>query len=318
MLIIIFDTRTAVLSAQEGVALCVRTVVPSLFPFFVLSGVINSCLIGQKFTLLQPLGRLTKIPKGTESLVVLGFLAGYPVGAQLITQAYIDGNLKKDTARRMLGFCNNAGPAFLFGMVSPLFSSRKIILILWGIHILSALIAGYILPSKRTEPTKITSCPGISFSQSLQKAIKAICSVCGWIIMFRVVFGFLNRWFLWLLPVAAQALIGGLLELSNGCIMLQSISGEGLRFLLAGTMLSFGGLCVSMQTISVTEGLGTGWYFLGKLLQTTLVILFSLLLQPVLFSVSERFSLSAPAVLILICFLCLLVFLLFRKKLWHF
>ena len=49
MLVMILDTRTAIMSAHEWVALCVRIVVPSLFPFFVLSGVINSCLLGQAF-----------------------------------------------------------------------------------------------------------------------------------------------------------------------------------------------------------------------------------------------------------------------------
>lgn len=314
MITIIFDTKTAVISAQEGVTLCMRTIIPSLFPFFVLTGVINSCLMGENFRFLRPLGRFAKIPKGAESLLILGFLAGYPIGAQLITQAHADGKLTKDTARRMLGFCNNAGPAFLFGMVSPLFSSRKTIWILWGIHIFSALIVGWILPSKTTVPTKITSGPGITFPQSLHKAIKATCSVCGWVILFRVIFGFMNRWFLWLFPAPAQTLVSGFLELSNGCIMLQNISTEGMRFLLAGAMLSFGGLCVAMQTMSVTEDLGTGWYFPGKLLQTMLVSIFSLLLQPVLFTDSEMISTSLPVVLCFIVFLLIFVLLLYRKK----
>ena len=125
MLFIIFDARTAARSAYEGIELCLRTVIPSLLPFFVLSGVINSCLMGSQFRILRPLGRLCKIPKGTESLLVLGFLAGYPVGAQLVTQSYQEGKISQKTARRMLGFCNNAGPGFLFGMLSPLFMFKQ-------------------------------------------------------------------------------------------------------------------------------------------------------------------------------------------------
>ena len=146
MLVMIFDTRIVLQSAQDGVSLCIRTIIPSLFPFLALSGVINNCLIGQKLRLLQPIGRFCKIPKGAESLLVLGFLAGYPIGAQLVTQAYRSGKLSARSARRMLGFCNNAGPAFLFGLVSPLFSSIKMIWALWAIQILSALTVSYILP----------------------------------------------------------------------------------------------------------------------------------------------------------------------------
>lgn len=314
MLVMILDARTAILSAREGVALCIRTVIPSLFPFFVLSGVINSCLLGQELRLLQPVGRLCKIPKGTESILVLGFLAGYPIGAQLITQAYKGGKLPANTARRMLGFCSNAGPAFLFGMLSPLFAGSGAVWALWGIHLLSALFTGCILPGEETDATLLTPGRTISFAEALQNAIKAMASVCGWVVIFRVILGFCNRWFLWLFPVAAQVLISGLLELANGCVLLQNISGEGMRFLLAGIMLSFGGLCVGMQTTSVTEGLGTGWYFPGKVLQTTLSILFCILIQPVLFANTEAVTPTRPAFVGLTLFLGLLIFTLRRKK----
>ena len=318
MLVIILDTRAAVASAREGVALCIQTIIPSLFPFFVLSGIINSCILGQNFRLLQPLRRICNIPNGTESLLLLGFLAGYPVGAQLITQAYNDGKLSKTTARRMLGFCNNAGPAFLFGMVAPLFSSVITIWILWGIHILSALMTGFILPSGNNKPAQISQSTGLSFSEALQKAIKATGSICGWVILFRILLGFCNRWFLWIFPSYGQVLFSGLIELSNGCIMLKSISNEGMRFLLAGIMLSFGGLCVGMQTATVTDGLGTGWYFPGKVLQTALTAMFGLLLQPMLFANSDAVYFF-PFIFAGLAFCILLyAFILRRKKVVEF
>lgn len=314
MLVMILDTRTAILSAREGVTLCIRTVVPSLFPFFVLSGVINSCLLGRRLRYLEPLGRFCRIPQGTESLLLLGFLAGYPIGAQLITQAYKDDKLTANSARRMLGFCNNAGPAFLFGMLSPLFASAKTVWALWAIHIFSALITGCSLPADMKNTARISPGSGISFAESLTKAVKAITAVCGWVILFRVILGFCSRWFLWLFPSTMQVLISGLLELANGCVLLQNISQEGMRFLLAGTMLSFGGLCVGMQTMSVTEGIGTGWYFPGKVLQTTLTALISVLLQPVLFANSEAVTLPIFALIGLAFAFFLLLFIFRRKK----
>lgn len=314
MLVIILDTKTAIISAREGVELCICTIIPSLFPFFVLSSIINSCLLGQHFRLFQPLGRLCKIPKGTESLLILGLIAGYPIGAQLIAQSYQEGKLTKSAARRMLGFCNNAGPAFFFGIASPLFTSAKTIWILWGVHILSALVTGYVLPSEITKPVQISSSAGISFPAALQKALRTTGTICGWVLLFRVVLGFCNRWFFWLFPVSLQILLSGFLELSNGCVLLHNISSEGMRFLLAGTMLSFGGMCVGMQTFSVTEGLGTGWYFPGKVFQTTFTVLLCLLLQPVLFSGAEPVTPPLSAFIGLAFFLLALVFLFRRKK----
>lgn len=314
MLVIIFDTRTAIVSAREGMLLCLQTIIPSLFPFFVLSSVINSSLLGQNFRLLQPVGQICKIPKGSESLLILGLLAGYPIGAQLITQAYKAGKISKRSALRMLGFCNNVGPAFLFGILAPLFSSAKTVWVLWGIHIFSALVTGCVLPSSETETTHITPSVGISFPQSLQKAIKATAGVCGWVILFRVVLGFCNRWFLWLFPASVQILFSGILEMSNGCVLLHNISNEGERFILSGIMLAFGGLCVGMQTISVTEGLGTGWYFPGKILQTTLTLLLSIMVQPVLFRRSEAVVPPFYVFMGLLFFLLVFMFLLRRKK----
>lgn len=297
MLVIILDTRTAVSSAADGIQLCLRTVIPSLFPFFVLSGVINSCLLGRKFVFLRPIGRLCKIPEGAESLLVLGLMAGYPVGAQLIAQSCETGNLSKADARRMLGFCSNAGPAFIFGILSHLFSDPKAVWFLWGIHILSALVTGCILPGKSTKNSHIVPGTPLSFISSLHNATRVMASVCGLIIVFRVILGYCNRWFLWLAPVEMQVAISGVVELANGCVLLQYLPQEGMRFLIAGTLLGFGGLCVLMQTLAVTKKIGTGWYFPGKVIQAVISFLLCSLVQPIIFDRTEAVILPSSVLL---------------------
>ena len=96
--------------------------------------------------------------------------------------------------------------------------------------------------------------------------------------------------------------------------MLQSISGEGKRFLLAGILIGFGGLCVGMQTMSVTEGLGTGWYFPGKVFQATVSVLLSILLQPIIFTKIDAVIVSTRVLIGLVIFLVVLTLLLRRKK----
>ena len=61
-------------------------------------------------------------------------------------------------------------------------------------------------------------------------------------------------------------------ELANGCYELELVGSSGLRFVLVSCLLAFGGLCVSMQTISVTGKLGIGLYFPGKVLQCCISI----------------------------------------------
>ena len=88
MLVIILDAKCATESAREGIDLCLRTVIPSVFPFFVLSGILNSYLLGRTLPFLRPVSKLCSVPNGGDSLLLLGYITGYPVGAQLIAQSY--------------------------------------------------------------------------------------------------------------------------------------------------------------------------------------------------------------------------------------
>ena len=268
MLILILDAKTALSGAQQGVALCLKTVIPSLFPFFVLSILLTSSLLGSRLPLLRPLGRLCGMAEGAESLLIPAFLGGYPVGAQSVAEAFRSGQLSKPQAERMLAFCNNAGPAFLFGMAGSLFPRKWMAWALWGIHIAGAVFTALAIPGGSGKTVSIPKKAPLSPSAALSTAVKVMASVCGWVMLFRVLLAFLSRWLLWMLPAAVQVAVTGMLELSNGCCELMAISDIPVRFCICAGILAFGGLCVTMQTVSVTAGLSLRLYFLGKALQT--------------------------------------------------
>lgn len=314
MMVIILDTKTALLGAQGGLQLCIQTVIPSLFPFLLLSGVIKNSLLGLSISSLRPIGKICKIPAGSESLLAIGMLAGYPAGAQIVADAYKDDELPLPAARRMLGFCSNAGPAFLFGILSPLFENKGAVWLLWGIHIISALIVGCLLPENGGADCVIEQDNSVTLPQALEKAVKTMAIICGWVITFRIILAFCTRWFLWRFPIAVQVLFSGFLELSNGCILLKELPNDGIRFVIAGAMLAFGGLCVCMQTTSVTATTGTGFYFPGKILQMFISILLCCLLQPVVMPSTQVFVLPASAFFILLLLTAICIHLIRGKK----
>lgn len=302
MLLLILDTKTAIDGAQEGITMCIRTVIPALFPFILLSGILGSSILGTRLGMFKPLCRLTGIPQGAESILFLGLISGYPVGAQLVSAAYDDGNLSQTDARRMLAFCSNAGPAFIFGIFSIIFDNKLVPWVLWITHILGALLVAAILPNKSSAQCVIAKKRPISVTESLERTIRIMGSICGWIIIFRIIIAYLNRRLIGMLPMEFKVLASGFLELTNGCVRLAGIRSDGMKFLLAGGMLSFGGLCVLMQTISVTRSLGCGQYFLGKVMQTAFTFVMNAIAQHLLFSKSEIVS-----VLLLATILCLAV-----------
>ena len=283
LLILILDSKTAISGGQEGIRLCLQTVIPALFPFFILSSLVCQGFLGKNIPLLKPLSKLCGIPRGAESLLLLGFLGGYPVGAKNIVSAEECGSISRNDARRMLGFCNNAGPAFLFGMAGSLFERRFVPWILWLIHILSALIIGCILPGRVNTVCKLTTPQSTGIMRDMENAVRTMANVCAWVILFRVILSFADKWFFFPIPAEIRVLISGLTELSNGVIALHSITNDGLRFILCAGLLGFGGLCVTMQTASICGTLGTGYYFPGKVIQSCISIFIAYFLQNILF-----------------------------------
>ena len=199
-------------------------------------------LFSKRLPLFGVIGRLFGIPKGAEILLLPALLGGYPAGAACIAQAANRGALQKRDAEILLGFCSLPGPAFLFGLVARQFSNVLAGAALWALVLLSAWAASRILPA-RSEQAAVE--PAAS-ADPIAQAGAAMGKICITVILFRVGLNFLRTY----LPLDGIALVAaeGLLELTNGCCHLQSVPSEPARFLLAGGLTAFGGVCVGLQT----------------------------------------------------------------------
>lgn len=265
--VLILDSKTAMSGAAAGLDLCIKTVVPSLFPFLFLCAVLTNTLWGSKTIALNQLCRKLGIPSGAESILISASLGGYPAGAQVIGTAYKEGKLSKSDAEHLLTFCSNAGPAFLFGMTSTLFPNKSAAVSLWCIQILASFLTA-ITGKHRSENTARLSAVSISLSAVLAQTVRTMSTICGWVMLFRILSVFLEKWILFYFPNEIQIITAGILELSNGCCALNGIENVSLRFILCSCFLSFGGLCVLMQTVSVIDKLSLYAYLKGKRYQT--------------------------------------------------
>lgn len=276
MLILILDSRTAFAGAAQGVELCIKTVIPSLFPFLFLSGVFSTSFQGDKLPVLRLLGKAFRLPPQMDYLLIPAFLGGYPIGAQAVSQAHRSGLLGKEQAERYLAFCSNVGPAFLFGILSLKFDRKRLLWAMWGVQILSAWTAARVFsPSGQPDSIVRETEKDAPPSLGIETAIRAMLKICGWVTLFRVVISFLDRWVFWAVSPAWRVTLMGLLELSNGCCCLNLISQESLRFLVCNFILAFGGICVAYQTASVCPGLKLRYYYAGKTLQGASAVILS-------------------------------------------
>lgn len=317
MLVLILCSKTVIAGGQEGIEICLRTVIPSLFPFILVAQYLCGNLSGQNIKILRPLEKLCRVPDGSGGLLITGFLGGYPVGASSIYSAWKSGQLTHSQGQRMLGFLNNAGPAFIFGMGTALFSNPLIPWVVWVSHILCAVFTAMLLPREK-RPSQIENKPReVTLVHCLKNTIQVLAQVCGWVILFRIMLAFLFS-----IPGGVtpeiKATVAGTLELTNGCLLLQTIPEEWVRYLLLTLFLNMGGLCVAMQTISVVGELGIGMYWRGKVMQSLLGSLLSVLLLPILFPHTHIFTPAAYMTVIAGFGFAGLLWKKYLKNSWHF
>ena len=97
------DTAEAV---RTALSLCAKTVIPSLFPFMVISELIASLGIarwaGKIFS--KPFHALFGINGSGASALILGILCGFPIGAKCAVSLYGSGQLSKEQTERLLCF----------------------------------------------------------------------------------------------------------------------------------------------------------------------------------------------------------------------
>lgn len=298
----LYSSRTVSGAVTAGLSLCVRVMIPSLFPFFVLSNLfVRRGYQQYAAAALGPvMGPLFGLPAEAAGALVLGAVGGYPIGAAAAFQLCGQGQLREKDAARLLAFCNNAGPGFIFGVAGlGLFGSAEIGLLLYLTHLTAALLVGAALhlwkdtpeveaPVRPRQAMETEEPFALSFVGAVRDAASAMLNVCAFLVFFSVMLTFLRTTPVWNIPVriletvfglgedAARAVPDGFLELGHGISILTG-AGCPQRAALSITsfLLGWGGLCVHCQTVSLcgTCGAAMGPYFKGKLAQGVLAAL---------------------------------------------
>lgn len=244
--IVILDSRCAALSAQESLTLCARTLVPNLFPLFVISAMLVPELPNLR---IPALSRILGMPAGCEGIWLLGLCGGFPLGAACTAQKFREGSLSKQDAARMLGLCSLCGPAFLFGVL-PRFLPMRDVLALFFLQAETSLFLAALWPGTSSE-TLTTSSESVTLPEAVHRAVDSMLSVCAWVTLAGIAAGYLRRWLFPLLPPVLGLILTGLLELTNGILALPQED----RFVLCSLFICFGGISVLLQIGGVAAGL---------------------------------------------------------------
>lgn len=256
-------------SARYALRLCAELIIPSLFPFFVVSGLLNRLGFSARLAgrLSRPAARLYGISGAGATALFMGLIGGYPLGAAYIADMRRQGLISAEEGERLMGFCNNSGPAFLIGSIGAgVFGSARLGLGLYIIHILSALITGLFFRGSGRYKAQLPHLPesrGSALIDSVRQAAQSILSVCGFIVCFCVIIGLMDAGGYFSLFAgrlaaltglelhSARALLSGVLELGSGIGAMRGLSPSPVNLAIAAGIVGWGGVSVHFQTYAV-------------------------------------------------------------------
>ena len=270
---LLFFPDVSAAAAREGVALCLQTVLPSLFPFFVLSSLLVQSDVPRLLSraMAGVMYPLFGVSGAGASALILGLLGGYPVGARTVAELYGRGEIAREEAEQLLAFCNNSGPGFFLGVCgTAVFGSARAGMYLYLIHVGAALVTGVLLRrdlglprrkavSRQRAPFDLAA----ALPAAVQSSFAAVGSVSAFVIFFMVLLRLLS-----LVPALAalpltrtdvddaeaplpRAALFGFMEMTNG---VNALPATRAGFVLCAAIMNWGGLSVQAQTCAMLAG----------------------------------------------------------------
>ena len=239
-------------AVRDGLALCAGSVIPALFPFLAVSGLLTALDAGTS-PALGPLARLLGCSRAGARAFLLGLTGSYPVGARTVAQLYRRGGISRREACRLLLFSNNCGPAFILGVAGlGCFGSLRAGVLLWGVHILAALVIALALPRQAAEPSErpgsVPARPPLvpALIAAVRDAAGTMVYICGFVVFFLVLLRVMGR-----VTGLSHPVLSGAVELTQGILALPHTR---RGFVWAAGLLGWGGLSVHGQSAAVLSG----------------------------------------------------------------
>ncbi|MDD5927055.1 MAG: hypothetical protein PUD12_02555 [Firmicutes bacterium] len=253
--------------SKTAIVIWANSIIPILLPFFIFSDFIRR------------VGNLERIPLRIYPFVI-AFMSGYPMGAKIVGDLTSLKYFTNEEGKFVLSYSLITGPAFIIGTAGAFLGSGKAAAVVAASHYLGAVLNGFLYRCKgekrlkTTDITESTHCSSPSYMDSFTASIiagfKAMAVILAYLILFMIgmellesigVFGLFpgEPW---------SAFAKGIIEMTVGANMigLCNIS-IGLKTALTAFIVSFGGLSVIGQSVSMASGSGLGF---GTILQIKL------------------------------------------------
>ena len=271
MALLLLCSADAAQAVRDALVLCAQSVIPALFPFFVVSSLFIDlgCAAVLGRSLAPIMRRLFGVSGAGGTAFLLGIIGGYPVGGRTAGELYRSGQCEREECERLLAFCNNAGPSFILGIAGlGCFGSVRVGAWLYLIHVGAAVMVGLLFRSTSRQMGRPEKTETPRWADALIEAVRggamSMVSICAFVVFFLVILRLFSRF-----TGIQHGAILGIVEMTNGILRLAN---DRRGFIWAAGLLGWGGLSVHCQTAAVLSGSGLSLkrYFIGKALQAAI------------------------------------------------
>lgn len=261
--------------ASYGLNIWYKNMIPTLLPMMIVTSCMIKLNITESFSsIIHPItNRLFHLSKNGTYILFTGFLCGFPMGAKVICDLYLEKKISKSEANALLPICNNIGPIFLLTYGLKRFATDHIYVILILFYTIPLCYAFFTLRKKFFTNNFFQSNKQISFSSALDDSIaegaKGMLSLGGYLMFFNILLIIPNEFIS--LPTYIKSFLSCFLEITNG---LSYPTVLPPFFYLS--LLQFGGLCCIFQTLKYTvqTDLSFKSYLLHKINLSIITFLF--------------------------------------------
>lgn len=280
--LLLMNADIAMDGVRQGLSLCAETLIPSLFPFLVLSELLVASGIGETLGRLfsRPVSALFGLSRAGAVSLLLGSVCGFPVGTTTALALYRKGEMSKKELERVVLFANNPSSGFLIGAVGEaLFGNRTAGIALFFITLLSATTVGIFLHFVRGKVTENENMTANSmqkrlspadFTGSVRRGVSALLGVCSFVLFFACISECLTPLLERLsLPTLLGVTLRGILEMTTGISAAVTSLSPAVAFRMTAFFASLSGLSVTLQIFSVAEDVHLRFspYLLARLAQ---------------------------------------------------
>lgn len=283
LIAVVYMSDTAIDYMKKGLRLCATTVVPSLFPFTVISELAVSCGVGEKLSkyLSKPMNRIFGINESGTCAYLIGTLFGSPIGARAAVSMFDRGSMSRSELEHILMFCNNPSSAFLINAVGiSLFHDRAVGISLYICTVLSSAAVGAVSKffcrqdvKERVGAKSYHSTQGFSvksFTDAVSSSAQTMLTVCAYVVFFSSVVGCIGSFMSKLgSNEYITSAVFGFFELSSGVSAAAGVRSRLSAIIICAAVSGWSGLSVHMQIMSICSDRGLSFkpYFAAKAAQ---------------------------------------------------